>query len=88
MKMEVNFPVSKHELKPFFIGSYMSNVSENSRYYASALGFRFLQRHRMRDFVLKKHTLLCQEEYTASIMTHMAWNGLFNMQFTSAIVRL
>ena len=39
--MEVNFQISKHELKPAFIGSYTSNVSENSRYYVSVLGFTF-----------------------------------------------
>ena len=75
MKMVVNFPVSKHELKPVFIGSYMSNVSENSRYYASALGFRFLQRHRMRDFVLKKaYTALSGRIYCQYHDTHgMEW---------------
>ena len=41
MKLEVNSQISKHELKPVFIGSYTSKVSENSRYNASVLGFHF-----------------------------------------------
>ena len=42
MKLDVNCQISKHELKPVFISSYVSKVSENSGYYASILGFHFL----------------------------------------------
>ena len=45
MKLEVNFQISEHELKPVFMGSYTSKVSENSRYYASAFGVHFFLRH-------------------------------------------
>ena len=54
MKLEVNSQISKHELRPVFIGSCTSKVSENSGYYASVLGFHFFQGQRTRDFVLKK----------------------------------
>ena len=54
MKLEVNSQISKHELKPVFIISYKSKVSENSGYYNSVLGFHFFLRHRTRDFVLEK----------------------------------
>ena len=41
MKLEVNSQISKHEVKPIFIGSYTAKVSKNSGYYASVLGFLY-----------------------------------------------
>ena len=38
MKLEVDSQISKHDLKPVFVGSYTSEVYENSGYYASVLG--------------------------------------------------
>ena len=58
MKLEVNSQISKHELKPVFVGSYTSKVSENSGQYASVLGFHFFLRHRTRDFVLEKQIVI------------------------------
>ena len=40
-KLEMNFQISEHELKPVFIGYCVSQVSENGGYYASVLGFHF-----------------------------------------------
>ena len=40
-KMGLNFQISQHELKPIFIGSSTSQVSENNGYYASVLDFHF-----------------------------------------------
>ena len=70
MKMEVNSQTSKHELKPAFIGSYTSKVSEYSRYYASAFGFHFLLRHRMRDFVLEKQIVTRVTKNVMHVMLH------------------
>ena len=58
MKLEVNSQISKHKSKPVSIGSYTSKVSENSRFYTSALGFHFFLRHRMRDFALEKQIVI------------------------------
>ena len=54
MELDIHFQISKHELKPVFIGFYTSKVSENSAYYASASGLHFVLRHKMRNFVLEK----------------------------------
>ena len=54
MKLEVISQISKHELKPVFISSYISKVSENNWYYASPLNFYFFLGNRMREAVLEK----------------------------------
>ena len=83
MKLEFNSQSSKHELKPVFIGSYTSKVSENSQYYASTLCSHFFLRHRMRDFVLEKQIVT----HVTNNVTHvtknvtyvmlLSWNDLF-----------
>ena len=76
MKLEVNSVISNHELKPVFISSFTSKVSENSRYYSSVLGSHFFLRHKMRDFALEKQIVT----YVTKNVTHMTllfWNYFF-----------
>ena len=50
MKLEVNFKISKNEVKPVFIGFCTSHIFENKRYFASVLGFYCFLGYREQDF--------------------------------------
>ena len=94
MKLEVNSQISKHDLKPVFIGSSCtSKVSENSRYYASALASHFFLRYKMRNFVLEKqivtHMMLLFWNYFLSIVfSPKHWYSVVSRSFLKANVVL
>ena len=53
LKQKINSQISKQESKPVFIGSCTSEVSANSGYYASLLGFHFF-REKQLGILLKR----------------------------------
>ena len=69
LRLEVDFQISKHELKFVFSDSCTSKVSEDSRYYAPVLSFHFFLRHGIRNFVL--------ETQIVTHVTQLSWTYFF-----------
>ena len=84
IELEVNSQISKHQLKPVFVDSFTSKVSENTGCYASVLGFQF--------FLGLGRDSAKEKQIVTRVMTKcdthdiLSWNFFFQIRFFPKIL--